>query len=78
MHRYKVVNDISSQDNRFHLSAGEVVEGNGDFVGKVGVLKNGKWDLVEKSALQRVRTGVDRRRGPLERRQVTDRRDAAV
>lgn len=75
MYTYKVIHDTQSMDRRFTLSAGEEVTGNGNFVGKVGVLKEGVWDLVDRETLQRVRTGDDRRQGPNDRRSGDDRRD---
>lgn len=75
MYSYKVVFDCESLDKRFRLNAGEVVSGNGNFVGKVGVLKDGKWDLVDRESLERVRSGAERRRGSGDRRSGTDRRD---
>ncbi len=74
VYSYKVIQDCSSMDGRFHLDAGEIVTGNGNFVGKVGVLKDGIWDLVERDALQRIRSGVDRRQGMPDRRAGDDRR----
>lgn len=74
MLNYTVIHDCESMDGRFKLQAGEKVYGNGNFVGKVGVLKDGIWDLVDREALQRIRTGMDRRQGPDERRMGVDRR----
>ncbi len=74
MYSYKVIKNCDSMDRRFSLKAGEVVTGNGNFVGKVGVLKDGIWDLVDRESLQRVRAGVDRRQGPGDRRSGDDRR----
>lgn len=75
MYTYKVIRDTQSMDRRFVLVAGEEVTGNGNFVGKVGVLKEGVWDLVDRDTLQRVRSGADRRQGPGDRRAGSDRRD---
>jgi len=69
-----VIRDTQSMDRRFTLNAGEEVTGNGNFVGKVGVLKDGVWDLVDRDTLQRVRSGEDRRQGPSDRRSGDDRR----
>jgi hypothetical protein len=74
MYTYKVTRDTQSMDRRFSLRAGEEVTGNGNFIGKVGVLKDGVWDLVDRDTLQRVRTGADRREGPSDRRSGEDRR----
>ena len=74
VYSYKVIRSCSSMDGRFDLDTGEVVTGNGNFVGKVGVLKDGIWDLVEREALQRIRSGVDRRQGSQDRRAGDDRR----
>ena len=74
MFTYKVVCDAESMDHRFNLMKGEEVTGNGNFVGKVGILKEGAWDLVDREVLQRVRRGEDRRRGVAERRIGADRR----
>jgi hypothetical protein len=75
MYNYKVIKDVESVDNRFKLTRDEVVLGNGYFVDRIGILKDGKWDLVDKSALHRMRCGSDRRQGLEERRQINDRRD---
>ena len=74
MYNYKVIRDIESVDKRFKLKRDEVVLGNGYFVDRIGILKDGKWDLVDKSALFRMRSGVDRRQGLSERRLVGERR----
>ncbi len=74
MYSYKVVKDCESLDKRFRLVSGEIVSGNGNFVGKVGVLKEGKWDLVDRESLERVRSGADRRQGIRDRRSGIDRR----
>ncbi len=75
MLNYTVIHDCESMDGRFRLQSGEKVYGNGNFVGKVGVLKDGIWDLVDREALQRIRSGDDRRQGPVDRRRGLDRRD---
>ncbi len=77
MYNYKVIRDVESVDKRFKLKKDEVVLGNGYFVDRIGILKDGKWDLVDKSALYRMRSGSDRRQGPLDRRQADDRRSVA-
>jgi hypothetical protein len=74
MYNYTVTRDCESMDRRFHLKTGEQVYGNGNFVGKVGVLKDGVWDLVDRDALQRIRSGHDRRQGDSDRRAGDDRR----
>jgi hypothetical protein len=74
MYTYRVTKSCDSLDNRFNLESGEVVTGNGNFVGKVGVLKDGVWDLVDRESLQRVRSGIDRRRGSEDRRAKSERR----
>jgi|GEM_PF-2146892 len=75
MYNYTVTRDCESMDRRFALHTGEQVYGNGNFVGKVGVLKDGVWDLVDRDALQRIRSGHDRRQGSGDRRANPDRRD---
>lgn len=75
MYNYTVTRDCESMDCRFHLKSGEQVYGNGNFVGKVGVLKDGVWDLVDRDALQRIRSGNDRRQGDGDRRAGDDRRN---
>ena len=75
MYNYKVIKDVESVDNRFKLTRDEIVLGNGYFVDRIGILKDGKWDLVDKSALHRMRSGSDRRQGLDERRQTDDRRN---
>ncbi len=74
MYTYRVIVDADSMDRRFKLKKGEEVTGNGNFVNKVGVLKDGTWDLVDRDVLQRVRTREDRRSGMLDRRVGADRR----
>ncbi|MBL7034085.1 MAG: hypothetical protein ISR91_08070 [Candidatus Delongbacteria bacterium] len=74
MYNYKVIRDVESVDKRFKLKKDEIVLGNGYFVDRIGILKDGKWDLVDKSALFRMRSGIDRRQGSPERRVLDDRR----
>jgi hypothetical protein len=76
MFKYKVIKDVVSLDRRFTLKTGETVMGNGNFVDKIGILKDGKWDLVGKDALHRIRSGFDRRMGPRDRRENPERRRA--
>jgi hypothetical protein len=77
MFTYRVIMNADSMDRRFELIKGEEVTGNGNFVGKVGVLKDGTWDLVDRDVLQRVRTSDDRRSGATDRRMQADRRTVA-